>query len=174
VHCALHVPLTIAAPAELHDPVRRRWLAIDARATNGSTPLPWWAPRPGRLSAGRADLPGWPANATRSEAEVACAASAACVGYSYGGSPSLPPNVSTLMHLKSAGDADDDARWTTVFKPAPIQPFDGCVNASCFPRQSTAYTALLRTGPRSASLVYDQWRHHMGNVWRVYAMRVEV
>lgn len=150
------------------------WLEEDAQRTNGSTPLPWWAARPGQLAAGRADLPGWPKLSNLSAAEAACEASSSCVGLSYKGSASLAPNETALIYLKSEGSADADGAWTTLFKPAVLQPFDRRVNSSDFPRQSTAYTALLRTGERSACLVYDQWLHHMGNTWRVYAMRVDV
>jgi len=58
----------------------------------------------------------------------------------------------------------NDTNITDVFR------FNGGVNSSGRPRQSTSYTSLVRTSTTSAVLVYSQWLHHMGNQWRAYAM----
>jgi hypothetical protein len=153
-----------------------QFLVATARnLTNGSTPLPWWHGVPGALAPGN-DRPGWsPRIATIATAKAACEADADCVGFTYQGARTLPANATPSIRLKSrAGSASADPSWTTFYKPCAIQPFDKLVNTSSFPHQSTAYTSLRRTSERSAVIVYDQWRHHMGNVWRVYAMQIHV
>ena len=146
-----------------------------AKWTNGTTPLPWWAARPGGLRPGL-DRPGWPRMANLSFATASCEADAECVGFTYNETLGNASNATAWMSLKGWGaEATANASWTTFYKPSPRQPFDALVNSSDFPRQSTAYTSLMRAEEeRTAVLLYDQWLHHMGNVWRVYAMRVRV
>merc|ERR1712232_455494 len=122
---------------------------------------------PGKLTG--SNLPGWPRMANISEAQTDC------VGFSYPGNETVAANETVNISLKVyPGNADGDATWTTWFKPALPQPFDARLNASQFPRQSTSYTSLLHTGESdTALLIYDQWLHHMGNEWRVYAMRIQ-
>ena len=53
-------------------------------------------------------------------------------------------------------------------------PFDAGVNHSQFPRETTAYTTLIKTSETTAFIVYSQWLHHHGNEWRAYSLRVRL
>jgi hypothetical protein len=149
-----------------------RGLVPNASRTNGSTPLPWWASHAGALLGD--NLPGWgPRTSTLADAEAACDGREGCIGLTYHSNVTAP-TAALPVFLKGGGAGNADANWTSFYKPAHIQPFDARVNSSSWPPQSTAYTSLERTGPRSAVLIYDQWLHHMGNTWRVYAMTIEL
>ncbi len=153
-----------------------RFLEQTARQwTNGTTPLPWWSHVAGGLQQGVLDRPGWPRWSNVSAAIKACEADDACVGLTYNTTYSNATNATAWTSLKGYGvEATPNASWTTWWKPSLRQPFDELVNSSDFPKQSTAYTSLRRVNESTAVLVYDQWLHHMGNLWRVYAMRIRV
>lgn len=52
--------------------------------------------------------------------------------------------------------------------------FDGGLNHSQFPKESTSYCSLLKTSGTSAFFMYSQWLHHHGNEWRAYILRFEM
>ena len=56
----------------------------------------------------------------------------------------------------------------------PMIPFDAKVNSSSWPGESSSYNSLLFTSDTEFVITYSQWRHHMGALWRDFAMAVKI
>lgn len=56
----------------------------------------------------------------------------------------------------------------------PMIPFDAKVNSSSWPGESSAYNSLLFKNATHFVITYSQWRHHMGGIWRDFAMPVVI
>lgn len=56
----------------------------------------------------------------------------------------------------------------------PMIPFDVKVNSSSWPGESSSYNSLLYSNDTHFVITYSMWRHHMGGIWRDFAMSVEI
>ena len=56
----------------------------------------------------------------------------------------------------------------------PMIPFDKKVNSSSWPGESSSYNSLLFLNETTFVITYSQWRHHMGALWRDFAMLVRI